>query len=219
MIAISEYSNAFGFVQTYREQIVMTGLIVFPVLMSLLLENDGPVSILFLGFMIFVQYFQVYDLWWILRHYGLFVLPGFALYLALGTGTAMLKWYIYIRREREQDVLRRQLRETVLVTEHSKGAEVNKVLVEYVKERKSKIVRWILYWPLALINMFCGELYNLCASQIFSRLRRFFVEMAADSVSDEIQTLSSVSNNNNNNNTAVPQTSTSSNPRRIRAQQ
>lgn len=215
-VAIGEYSNAFGFVQTYREHIILSGLIVFPLLMSLLLENDGPVSILFLAFMIFVQYFKIYDLFLLMRHYGLLLIPGFAIYLTLGTGTAMLKWYIYIRREREQEALRTQLRQTSIVaatTEAVQEVEVKKILLNYVKERKSKIVRWILYWPLALITLFCGELYNLCANQIFSRLRRYFVEMAADAVADEIQ---SISDNNNPPTAAVPP---NPNPRRIRQQQ
>ncbi len=155
------------FLLPYQMYLIPTIGFAVPLSIMLLMENEeAPILVLVGAYLGFIQYFDIYDLANNISVNTLWVIPALAGYLLCGTLLSLVKWFIFIRRESEKARLTK-------VTPENRISFATK----YVDENRVRIVRWILYWPLALINLLFGEIYKFFGNYIFNWLYSHFVIM------------------------------------------
>lgn len=145
--------------------------IICPFLILMVFESDNaPITIMFFLYLSFVQYFGVYDIISMFTMNAVYILPSSILYCIIGTIISLIKWWLFVRRDTEKNKL---------TSYKSKESNFEK----YVSDHSIKIQRWILLWPMALLNLFLGELYRFVGTMIFEKLYNKYVQIAISSVS------------------------------------
>lgn len=152
----------------YYWYMVMATTAIFPLLILTVFEvNYSPIALMFFVYLGFVQYFDVYDILSMVSLNTLYIIPVVILYCVTGTFISLLKWWIFVHRDTEKNKL-------VVYT----GPEKEIYFRKYVSDHSVKIKRWILLWPMALINLFLGEIYRFMTTMIFENLYTKYVNIA-----------------------------------------
>jgi len=168
-------SKMFSFLSStdFSSHALMTVTVLFPLIILSVFEiNNSPVALMFLSYLGFVQYFGVYDIVSMCTLNMIYILPASILYCVSGTLISLLKWWIFVRRDTEKNKL-------VAYT----GSKKEELFRSYVSEHSVKIQRWILLWPMALVNLFLGEIYRFVSTVIFENLYNKYVSIAMRAVS------------------------------------
>jgi len=165
-------------------------------------ERGFWATICLIGYVFLLQFgFQV-DLFQYAVDHPLRIIGAFAGYFALGTGWSIFRWYLYVKDRLEQfieyklDWLAKEGRPNLRkVPDDLKekwknhlesdwlGKQVSQV--PSVRQNKSRVLRWIGYWPISAIWWLVADFVRKIATNIYSHIANFLQSIADRIFADE----------------------------------
>lgn len=170
----------------YYEYFVITGTFSFPIFILVIFELNYPISLVFLLYIVFIQYFNVYDIVSVVSVVFniniIYIIPTCCIYCITGIVVSLFKWWTFVRRETEKNTLSSYTEAFKESMQSIKDSKKKELFQEYVFEHKIKIIRWIFFWPITLVNLFIIELYRFITVTGYEILYNKYVDIAMKSV-------------------------------------
>lgn len=140
-----------------------------PILLILFADNeDVPIPICFFAYLIFMQYFGVFDLISFLWNNILWIIFAFLAYFAVGVLVSRAKFYMFIRQDNQIAGFKKAIQKK----------EEGKFIVDFLANNRLRVTRWVTLWPLILSRMVLVEMYTFVANTLYDYFRVTYAAMA-----------------------------------------